>query len=93
MRINGKPIQPPAAPANDVKPTSVQPKSDEGQRPSGAARKDVVQISDAGRARASGESTSPDRLAEVRQRILSGAYDSVEILGSVAQKILDRHDV
>jgi hypothetical protein len=33
------------------------------------------------------------RLFEIRRRISRGAYDSVEVLDSVARKILDRHDV
>jgi hypothetical protein len=35
----------------------------------------------------------PQRLAEIRARVLSGAYDAPAILGSIATKIIERRDV
>ena len=55
-------------------------------------RMEVVRISDVRRRRKSGDA-SGDRLVEIRRRISSGVYDSVEMRESVAQRILDRRDV
>lgn len=58
---------------------------------------DRVEISDAGRARASSlEPTVPgtrERLAEVRRRVLTGAYNADAVVGEVARRIIDRGDV
>jgi hypothetical protein len=56
-------------------------------------RVEVVRISDVRRRRTSGDETGSDRLVEIRRRISSGVYDSIEVRESVAQRILDRHDV
>lgn len=65
--------------------------------PSQVEKRDRVEISDAGRARttrleptASGEQ---GRLAEVRRRVMTGAYDADGVVGEVARRILDRGDV
>ena len=66
-----------------------------------AARTDRVEISDAGRALAakdgpaSGDRAelSPERVAELRQRVLSGAYDSLQVVDQVARRMLDAGDV
>ncbi|MEO6444246.1 MAG: flagellar biosynthesis anti-sigma factor FlgM [Gemmatimonadaceae bacterium] len=58
---------------------------------------DRVEISDAGRAKASPleptASGENGRLAEVRRRVMSGAYDVDGVVGEVARRILDRGDV
>jgi len=36
---------------------------------------------------------SPERIAAIRQTVLEGAYDSVDIMDRVARRILDRGDV
>jgi negative regulator of flagellin synthesis FlgM len=59
-------------------------------------RNDKVEISEAGRAMsgtASATGTSSDRIAEIRKKVLAGAYDSVEIVGQVAQRILQSGDL
>jgi anti-sigma28 factor (negative regulator of flagellin synthesis) len=62
------------------------------------SRSDSVQISAAGRALAGsvektgGEGLTPARAAEIRQRILSGAYNSTAIVDQVARRILDQGD-
>ncbi len=66
-------------------------------------RTDRVEISDAGREKAShvdaaatGQPTpelSPERIAEIRRRILEGAYESVDVVGDVARRMLERGDV
>jgi anti-sigma28 factor (negative regulator of flagellin synthesis) len=60
---------------------------------------DQVQISDAGRALAAREGgaeasrLSPERVAELRQRVLDGAYNSVEVVDEVARRILSKGDL
>lgn len=62
---------------------------------------DKVQISDAGRALAAQETgtaekkeaLSPERVAEIRQRVLEGAYNSVEVVDQVARRMLERGDI
>lgn len=67
-----------------------------------AQRSDRVQISDAGRALAAQQvdgaeqpraELSPERVAEIRQRILGGAYNSVEVVEEVARRMLERGDI
>jgi hypothetical protein len=56
------------------------------------ARIDTVEISDAGRAKAAetvGTDSRSARLQDVRERILRGAYDTDEVVGEVARRILD----
>lgn len=69
----------------------------------GPARPDSVQISDAGRARAAGlvdaassaarAELTPERVAEIRQRILEGAYDSVHVVDQLARRMLASGDL
>jgi hypothetical protein len=66
--------------------------------PAQVEKYDRVEISDAGRARASArlaptEPGTGDRLAEIRRRVLSGAYDTDQVVAEVANRILDRGDV
>ncbi len=68
--------------------------------PSSADRSDKVQISDAGRALAargnpadSATSLDPARADRIRGRILSGAYDTLEVVDAVARRLLDSGDL
>ena len=71
--------------------------------PSALDRSDKVQISDAGRAlaaRADGTSDSastssldPARASRIRQRVLSGAYDTLEVVDAVSRRLLDSGDL
>ena len=58
---------------------------------------DSVVISDAGRAKAAQDSQvsdlDPRQEAVIRQRIVDGAYDSLEIVDQVARRILDSGDL
>jgi hypothetical protein len=61
-------------------------------------RSDKVQISDAGRALAAREGDSasgltPARAATIRGRVLSGAYDTLEVVDSVARRLIDSGDL
>lgn len=61
-------------------------------------RSDKVEISDAARQRAKEvlnalPSDAKDRLTQVRQRVLNGAYDIDHVVSEVARRILKRGDV
>ena len=107
MKINGSSYDTlrPAAqkPAAGVQSTSVDaPKAQSTTTPTGttgtsAGRSDSVQFSDAGRALATGGasasgSLSAERVAELRKRVLEGAYNSTHIVDQVAKRILERGD-
>ena len=97
MKINGgsnNPIRPDAA--RDER----SPALDKSKSNGAASRVDTVEISDAGRARAaeSVETTAANsprqtRLEAIRERILKGAYDTDEVVGEVARRILERGDL
>ncbi len=72
-----------------------------GGTTSAPTRSDSVQISDAGRAMAGTEigggqrasGLSAERVAELRQKVLEGAYNSVQVVDQVAQRILQSGDL
>ena len=83
---------------NDVTATgSVKPGT---TAPSGSDRSDKVEISDAGRALAarggddtqSSSSLDPSRADQIRGRILSGAYNTLDVVDTVARRLLDSGD-
>ncbi len=68
--------------------------------PNAAPRHDSVSISDAGRtlsggsaAAKSGSSLSPERVSELRQKVLAGAYNSTHVVDAVAKRLLSSGDV
>ena len=85
-------VKPTGAPAGAASTSPVSPSS-------APKRSDQVQISDAGRALAGelqgGASTglSAERTAELRRKVLEGAYSSMSVVDQVAQRILDRGDI
>ena len=97
MKINGgsnNPIRPDAT--RDERSQA----SDKTKSNGAANRVDKVEISDAGRAKAAerAEPTAANgsrqaRLQEIRERILRGAYDTDEVVGEVARRILERGDL
>jgi anti-sigma28 factor (negative regulator of flagellin synthesis) len=104
MKINGRPyelprpIGPAANPTGGTGRKETQPDA-AGASSSRPSRTDSVEISSAGRALAgvdptaeSSSSLTPERLAELRQRVLEGAYNSVDLADQVARRILDRGD-
>jgi hypothetical protein len=63
-------------------------------------RSDTVQISDAGRALAARETDrtveaglDPIRASHIRQRVLSGAYDSLSVVDTVARRLMQSGDL
>lgn len=106
MRINSSSAEAQQAElANRVRETPARPAPAGGgpAQPVGAAsRVDRVEISDAGRAlaakgdardSASTAEMSAERLAELRQRVMSGAYNSLEVVDRIARRMLDVGDV
>jgi hypothetical protein len=67
--------------------------------PSSVDRSDRVSISDAGRALAARDGGTesvgldPARAARIRERVLNGAYDTLEVVDAVARRLLDSGDL
>lgn len=65
----------------------------------GSRAGDRVEISDEGRALAAANThgrdgaLSPERVSELRQRVLAGAYNSVQVVDEIARRMLDRGDI
>ncbi len=102
MKINSGntgPLRPAPPPdrARDVQSTGDATSSRGARTPAQIEKLDRVEISDAGRAKATNlapaDPNSAERLAQIRQRVLQGAYDVDKVVGDVAQRILDRGDV
>ena len=105
MRINRSSAEAQQAElASRVRETPARPAPAGGApaQPVGAVPKvDRVEISDAGRALAAQGGTegaaraemSAERLAELRQRVMSGAYNSLEVVDQVARRMLDVGDI
>jgi hypothetical protein len=64
---------------------------EEGQKESPKGESFPLLIS--GMGRDPDEDLSPERIAEVRKRILDGTYDSLEVLDQVARRILSRGEL
>lgn len=100
MRINGNifdPLRPDRATPNSN--GSVARPTEQGGPASGSAKSDSVQISDAGRSLAGRlekddqASFDPERVAELRNKVLSGAYNTLDVVDQVARRILSRGDL
>jgi hypothetical protein len=96
MRIQGTPA---GTPARHTDATGV---SGAGEPVPPVRRTDAVHISMAGRARAEAElpvrpdPASPltsDQIARIRERIESGAYDSLDVMHAVARRIIAAGDL
>lgn len=102
MRINGS-IFDPLRPERSTQSTTPNPQrpQESGVQPNGqgSAKSDSVQISDAGRSmsgRVAADSKNtfdPERVAELRTKVLTGAYNSLDIVDQVARRILSRGDL
>jgi len=101
MRINGSSFEP-LRPERPASPASTDQRPDHrGAQPNstGATKSDSVQISDAGRSlagRPSAEhktSFDPERVAELRTKVLTGAYNTLDVVDQVARRILSRGDL
>ncbi|MDZ7630642.1 MAG: flagellar biosynthesis anti-sigma factor FlgM [Gemmatimonadaceae bacterium] len=101
MQINGKGRVDPNA-LGSVKPNAAERSAPLRRTETAAStpervRQDTVTFSDEARALASGSSTraasSSERVEDVKQRILMGAYNTAEMAGEVAKRILQRGDL
>ncbi|MBL0173435.1 MAG: flagellar biosynthesis anti-sigma factor FlgM [Gemmatimonadaceae bacterium] len=102
MRINGSifdPLRPDRAGSN-VDPSGSRPTGQSEASPvPGAGKSDSVQISDAGRSLAGRVAKDqqvdfdPERVAELRTKVLTGAYNTLDVVDQVARRILTRGDL
>jgi len=101
MQINGKGRIDPNA-LGSVKPGAADRGSSSRRTETAATtperpKQDTVSFSDEARALASGSSTqaasSSERVQDVKQRVLLGAYNTAEMAGEVARRILQRGDL
>lgn len=100
MRINGSifdPLRPDRATPNG---NTAEPRPTEPVGPaSGVTKSDSVQISDAGRSLAGrlekeqNDAFDPARVAELRTKVLNGAYNTLDVVDQVARRILSRGDI
>lgn len=106
MRINPSISQlQQAEQANRVREGGVQPTSSSTAAASPVApapKVDRVEISDAGRALSAQQGAdqpgvraelSPERLTELRSKVLGGAYNSLEMVDQIARRMLQSGDI
>lgn len=103
MRINGNSFDPirPDRPATSANQDNKQANDSGAVQPngSGATRSDSVQISAAGRSLAgrteadAAADFDPERVAELRTKVLTGAYNTLDVVDQVARRILSRGDL
>ncbi|MBP6773062.1 MAG: flagellar biosynthesis anti-sigma factor FlgM [Gemmatimonadaceae bacterium] len=100
MRINGSifdPLRPDRATPNGS-PAVPRP-AEQGGQASGVAKSDSVQISDAGRSlagrleREKQDEVDPAKVAELRTKVLTGAYNTLDVVDQVARRIISRGDL
>lgn len=97
-RVPERPLEPGRPHILPIAPdVSIMPVGGSKATPARIERLDRVEISDAGRARASKvdpvSTNSADRLAQIRRRVLEGAYNADAVVADLARRILDRGDV
>lgn len=79
--------------------TPAEPRPAEPASPapaSGAVKSDSVQFSSAGRSlagRLQEDALDPERVAELRNKVLTGAYNTLDVVDQVARRILTRGDL
>ena len=95
MKINGSLFEP-LRPTPTSTPAVQRPAQEVTQSPSAKpVKSDSVQISDAGRRLSTEqkESIDPERVAELRNKVLTGAYNTLDVVDQVARRILQRGDL
>ncbi len=95
MRINGSmfdPLRPERATTPVTPPTVSRQSEQSGNAP---AKSDSVQISDAARrmAQETRSTFDPERVAELRTKVLTGAYNTLDVVDQVARRIISRGDL
>jgi anti-sigma28 factor (negative regulator of flagellin synthesis) len=102
MRIQGnsyEQLRSIIAPTTSAPDTSRPASSDEEAADVGRSRSDSVQFSDAARTMASqmtaqtDAAMDPARIAELRTKVLNGAYNSLDMVEQVARRIAESGDL
>jgi negative regulator of flagellin synthesis FlgM len=95
MKINGGYFEPLRPTPNGT--PAVQRPAQEITQPNAArsTKSDSVQISSEGRRMQAqqAEATDPERVAELRNKVLTGAYNTLDVVDQVARRILTRGDL
>ena len=100
MRINGNmfdPLRPDRA-TPSTNPAVPRPGEQGGPAGPSSAKSDRVQFSEAGRSMARAEKDQqaqfdPERVAELRTKVLTGAYNTLDVVDQVARRIISRGDL
>jgi anti-sigma28 factor (negative regulator of flagellin synthesis) len=100
MRINGSSFDPlrPNPTAPNSNPATQRP-AEQGGQSSGSVKSDSVQFSDAGRSLAGRLESDqqaqfePAKVAEMRTKVLNGAYNTLDVVDQVARRIIARGDL
>lgn len=99
MRINGSifdPLRPDRA-TTGATPVVPRPGDVGPVAATAPVKSDSVQISDAGRHLADRleqqDALDPERVAELRTKVLTGAYNTLDVVDQVARRILTRGDL
>lgn len=99
MRINGTTYEPIRPDRGTPLPAGGDARGGEGT-PSGAApstpsRSDSVQFSDIGRrlSASQADSMDPERVQQLRAKVMEGAYNSLDMVEQVARRVLSSGDV
>ena len=99
MKINGSifdPLRPDRA-TPGLTPAEPRPADPASPPPAGAVKSDSVQFSSAGRSMAGrlqgDQDFDPERVAELRTKVLTGAYNTLDVVDQVARRILSRGDL
>lgn len=96
MKITGshfEPLKPTPSSTTGVQRAYQEVQQTPATRP---AKSDSVQISAEGRrmqAQKSDDTLEPDRVAELRNKVLTGAYNTLDVVDQVARRILTRGDL
>lgn len=102
MRINGSIFDPLRPDRSTPNGSPVVPRTGDqaGSSPlTGLKKSDSVSISDAGRSLAGrldaqqADAFDPERVAQLRTKVLNGAYNTLDVVDQVARRILSRGDI
>ena len=94
MKISGSQFEPLRPPPGN--PSGARAYQQVEQAKSDApSRSDSVQISEAGRQMSAdqADAINPERVAEIRQKVLQGAYNSLDVVEQVARRIITRGEL
>jgi anti-sigma28 factor (negative regulator of flagellin synthesis) len=102
MRINGTSYESLRPGRSTANPMAGQAAPVDGAPPTGhgtpsplSPKSDSVQFSDIGKAMSASQSDelSPERVQELRAKVMQGAYNSLDVVEQVARRVLDSGDL